>query len=191
MVRFVRSVFSFERSLGFVLLASILVIYYANPRPVEFLRLKTFDSYQQFKPRAIPRPLGKPVTIIDLDEESLNEVGQWPWPRTIIAKLVLNLNQMGAALVAFDIVFAEPDRMNPDKIPDVVQGLDEKASEKLRALPSNDHIFAKAMKKSRVILGQAGYWDFINSKSNHSRTRHIVISYQTNIFKSFILIRSF
>ena len=55
--------------------------------------------------------------------------------------------------------------MNPDKIPDVVQGLDEKASAKLRALPSNDHIFAKAMKKSRVILGQAGYWDFINSKS--------------------------
>ena len=147
MVSFVRSVFSFERSLGFALLTAILVIYYANPRPVEFLRLKTFDSYQQFKPRAIPPPLGKPVTIIDLDEESLNEVGQWPWPRTIIAKLVLNLNQMGAALVAFDIVFAEPDRMNPDKIPDVVQGLDEKASAKLRALPSNDHIFAKAMKK--------------------------------------------
>ena len=165
MVSFVRSVFSFERSLGFALLTAILVIYYANPRPVEFLRLKTFDSYQQFKPRVIPPPLGKPVTIIDLDEESLNEVGQWPWPRTIIAKLVLNLNQMGAALVAFDIVFAEPDRMNPDKIPDVVQGLDEKASAKLRALPSNDHIFAKAMKKSRVILGQAGYWDFINSKS--------------------------
>ena len=148
-------------------MAVILAIYYANPRPVEFLRLKTFDFYQQFKPRDIPPPVGKPVTIIDLDEESLNEVGQWPWPRTTIAKLVLNLNQMGAALVAFDIVFAEQDRMNPDKIPDVVQGLDETTSAKLRALPSNDLIFANAMKKSPVILGQAVYWDSVNSKRKY------------------------
>ena len=155
MVSISRSVFSFERSLGIILLAAILVVYYANPRPVEFFRLKTLDFNQQFKPRDIPPPLGKPVTIIDLDEESLIEVGQWPWPRTTIAKLVLNLNKLGAALVAFDIVFAEQDRMNPDKIPDVIQGLDETTSTKLRSLPSNDLVFANAMKKSPVILGQA------------------------------------
>ena len=165
MVSISRSVFSFERSLGIILLAAILVVYYANPRPVEFFRLKTFDFYQQFKPRDIPPPLGKPVTIIDLDEESLIEVGQWPWPRTTIAKLVLNLNKLGAALVAFDIVFAEQDRMNPDKIPDVIQGLDETTSTKLRSLPSNDLVFANAMKKSPVILGQAGYWEVVKSKS--------------------------
>ena len=68
MVSISRSVFSFERSLGIILLAAILVVYYANPRPVEFFRLKTFDFYQQFKPRDIPPALGKPVNIIDLDE---------------------------------------------------------------------------------------------------------------------------
>ena len=146
MVKYLHSAFRFERLLGIALLAGFLFIYYVDPYPVEFLRLKTFDFYQELKPREIPSPQGKPVTIIDLDEESLNEVGQWPWPRTTIAKLVRNLKQLGAALVAFDIVFAEPDRMNPDKIPDVVFGLDESYTAKLRALPSNDLVFARVIK---------------------------------------------
>ncbi len=165
MVKFMHSAFRFERLLGIALLAVFLFIYYVDPYPVELLRLKTFDFYQELKPREIPSPQGKPVTIIDLDEESLNEVGQWPWPRTTIAKLVQNLNKMGAALVAFDIVFAEPDRMNPDKIPDVVFGLDEATTAKLRALPSNDLVFAKAIKESRVVLGQAGYWEKVKNKN--------------------------
>ena len=165
MVKFLHSAFRFERLLGIALLAVFLFIYYVDPYPVELLRLKTFDFYQELKPREIPSPQGKPVTIIDLDEESLNEVGQWPWPRTTIAKLVQNLNKMGAALVAFDIVFAEPDRMNPDKIPDVVLGLDNATTAKLRALPSNDFVFAKAIKGSRVVLGQAGYWKKVKTKN--------------------------
>ena len=165
MVKFLHSAFRFERLLGIALLAVFLFIYYVDPYPVEFLRLKTFDFYQELKPREIPSPRGKPVTIIDFDEESLNEVGQWPWPRTTIAKLVQNLKQLGAALVAFDIVFAEPDRMNPDKIPDVVFGLDEATTAKLRALPSNDLVFAKAIKESRVVLGQAGYWEKVKTKN--------------------------
>ena len=165
MVKFLHSAFRFERLLGIALLAVFLFIYYVDPYPVELLRLKTFDFYQELKPREIPSPQGKPVTIIDLDEESLNEVGQWPWPRTTIAKLVQNLNKMGAALVAFDIVFAEPDRMNPNKIPDVVLGLDNATKAKLRALPSNDFVFAKAIKGSRVVLGQAGYWKKVKTKN--------------------------
>ncbi|MCH7831671.1 MAG: adenylate/guanylate cyclase domain-containing protein [Proteobacteria bacterium] len=164
MLKFLRSAFSFERLLGMVLLAGFMFLYYVDPYPVEFLRLKTFDFYQQQKPREIPPPQGKPVTIIDLDEESLAEIGQWPWPRTIVAKLIENLTQMGAALVAFDIVFAEPDRMNPNKIPDTVVGLDEATKAKLRALPSNDEIMARAIRKSRVVLGQAGYWEKLETK---------------------------
>ncbi|MFQ5764419.1 MAG: CHASE2 domain-containing protein [Rhodospirillales bacterium] len=164
MVKFLRSAFSFERLLGMAMLAGFIFLYYVNPYPLEYLRLKTFDYYQQLKPREIPPPQGKPVTIIDLDETSLAEVGQWPWPRTTIARLVQNLMQMGAALVAFDIVFAEPDRMNPDKIPDTVVGLDEATVAKLRSLPSNDQVFANVIKRSRVVLGQAGYWEKLESK---------------------------
>jgi len=164
MVKLLRSVFSFERLVGMSLLAIFLFIYRLDPYPVEFLRLKTFDFYQQLKPRDIPPPQGKPVTIIDLDEESLNEVGQWPWPRTTIARLLYNLKQMGCVLVGFDIVFAEPDRMNPADIPDTVVGLDEATVAKLRALPSNDSVFAGAIRESRVVLGQAGYWKTLKTK---------------------------
>ncbi len=164
MLKFLRSAFSFERLLGMAMLAGFIFLYYVNPYPLEYLRLKTFDYYQQLRPREIPPPEGKPVTIIDLDEESLAEVGQWPWPRTTVAKLVQNLMQMGAALVAFDIVFAEPDRMNPDKIPDTVVGLDDATKAKLKALPSNDQVFANVIKRSRVVLGQAGYWEKIETK---------------------------
>jgi len=158
-MRFLRAAFSFERLVGYALLFGFLFLRYVDPYPVEFVRLKTFDWYQQLKPRDIPPPQGKPVTIIDLDEDSFAEIGQWPWPRTIVAKLISNLMQMGAGLVAFDVVFAEPDRMNPDSIPDVIDGLDEATIAKLRAMPSNDEVLAKVVKRSRVVLGQAGYWE--------------------------------
>ncbi len=159
MLKFLRSAFSFERLLGMGMLAGFLFLYVADPYPVEFLRLKTFDYYQQLKPREIPPPQGKPVTIIDLDENSLSEIGQWPWPRDVIARMVQNLMQMGARLVAFDVTFPEPDRMNPASIADNIKGLDEETKSKLRAIPSNDEIFARVIKKSRVVLGQTGYWE--------------------------------
>ncbi len=158
-MRFLRAAFSIERMIGVALLAGFVALRVIDPYPVEYVRLKTFDWYQQLKPRDIPPPQGKPVTIIDLDEDSLAEIGQWPWPRTTVAKLVANLMQMGAGLVAFDMVFAEPDRMNPNRIPDTVVGLDKATAAKLRALPSNDEVLAGVVKKSRVVLGQAGYWE--------------------------------
>ena len=66
---------------------------------------------------------------------------------------------MGAAVVAFDMFFAEPDRMNPEGVVASLAGLDEETRAKLLALPSNDEVLANTFKKSRVILGQAGYWE--------------------------------
>lgn len=163
----IRRVFTFDRILGLVLLLAALVMYRVDPYPLQFLRIKVFDFYQSQKPREIPPaqctqqtfPNCKWVTIIDLDEESLSEIGQWPWPRTIVARMVSNLMQMGAALVAFDIVFAEADRMNPDSVIAALPGLDEQTRNQLKALPSNDQIFADVIKRSRVVLGQSGYWE--------------------------------
>lgn len=159
MLKFFRSALSLERLLGLAMLVGFLTLYLAEPYPIEFMRLKTFDYFQQLKPRKIPPPQGKPVTIIDLDENSLTEIGQWPWPRDVIAKMVQNLMQMGAVQVAFDVTFPEPDRMNPAGIADNIKGLDEETKNKLRAIPSNDEIFSSVIKKSRVVLGQTGYWE--------------------------------
>ena len=56
------------------------------------LRLRSFDTFQSFNPRE--KPENDPVIVIDIDDQSLNKYGQWPWPRTLIAKLVLKLKKV-------------------------------------------------------------------------------------------------
>ena len=154
-MKFLRGTIRLERVVGYVLLVGFLALYIADPKPLQFLRLKGFDYYQQIKPREIPPPAQKQIYIVDLDEKSLSQVGQWPWPRDVLAQLVDNLMKMGAVLVAFDIVFAEPDRMNPSAIADGLKGLDEETKNKIRQFKSNDEIFAEVIKRSRVVLGQS------------------------------------
>ena len=158
--------------MGLGMIVVFLVVYGADPYPVQFVRAKTFDTFQRMKPREIPAPPKQlrdlrdvRVTIIDLDEESLAEVGQWPWPRITVAKMVQNLMQMGALVVAFDIVFAEPDRMNPAGVVESMYGLDAETKKRLLKLPGNDTVLANVIKKSRVVLGQAGYWYELESKA--------------------------
>ena len=59
-------------------------------------------------------------------------------------------------MIAFDAVFSEPDRLNPDIAADTFRNLDEATRDKLRALPSNDQILADAIRASRVVLGESG-----------------------------------
>lgn len=159
-MKILKSIFSFERSLGMLLLAAFLSMYYLdtamNVGFLDFWRNKVFDTYQEIKPREVPPAAQKPVTIIDLDEQSLETVGQWPWPRNVLAQLVQNTMKLGAVLIAFDVVFAEPDRMNPDSVATTLVGLDDETKEKLSKLKSNDEIFAETIRRSRVVLGQAG-----------------------------------
>jgi adenylate cyclase len=96
------------------------------------------------------------VVIVDIDEASLRKLGQWPWPRTLVAEMIERLTKLGAAVIAFDVVFAEPDRLSPKLAADVFKGLDESTREKLRTLPSNDQVLADALKQSRVVLGETG-----------------------------------
>ena len=125
----------------------------ADPPPVEELRVRIFDAFQVIDPRV---KTARPVVIVDIDEKSLAKFGQWPWPRTRIADVVANLTRLGAVVIAFDIVFAEPDRLNPDVAADTIRNLDDETRTKLRALPSNDQLFAEAMRNSRVVLGESG-----------------------------------
>src|ERR1700733_2101786 len=73
-----------------------------------------------------------------------------------IADLVADLTRLGAVVIAFDVIFSEPDRLNPDVAADTFRDLDEETRAKLRALPSNDQVFADAMRRSRVVLGESG-----------------------------------
>src|SRR6202158_4085152 len=145
--------FGYARLVCLVLLIGLAALRYADPAPIEELRVRTFDTFQRIDPR---KKAARPVNIVDIDEKSMAKFGQWPWPRTLIADMVANLTKLGAAAIAFDIMFAEPDRLNPDIAADTFRNLDEATRDKLRALPSNDEVLADAMRRSRVVLGESG-----------------------------------
>jgi adenylate cyclase len=148
--------FGYARLACLALLVGFAVLRSLDPAPVEELRVRTFDAFQRVDPR---KKTARPVTIIDIDDKSMEKFGQWPWPRTRLAELVNELTRLGAVVIAFDVVFAEPDRLNPDFVADTFANLDAETRTKLRALPSNDQVFADAIRASRVVLGESGSAD--------------------------------
>src|SRR5919201_771093 len=124
-----------------------------DPSPVARLRSLVFDAYQRVSPHSFDPSL--PVRIVDIDEESLKEVGQWPWPRTILATLVDKLSANGAAAIGFDMVFPEPDRLSPANALLFWPKSEALASlrEEVEKLPSNDQVFAEAIGKAPIVLG--------------------------------------
>jgi len=145
--------FGLTRAICILLLLALIPLRIVDPPPLEEIRLRTFDFYQSLRPRPT---VARPVTIVDIDETSLKEIGQWPWPRTIVADLVTQLTQLGAVAIAFDVIFAEPDRMSPSIAATSFRNLDDDTRNKLRGLPSNDEVLAEAIQRSRVVVGQVG-----------------------------------
>jgi adenylate cyclase len=116
-------------------------------------RLIYFDLLQRISPREYNPEL--PIRVVDIDEQSLANWGQWPWPRTLLAQMVKNLGEYGAAAIAFDILFVEPDRFSParllnDPALSGVVSVDRHAT-KL----DNDVLFALEIANWPVVLGAA------------------------------------
>src|SRR3954463_6709587 len=106
--------------LGFLI--AFMALQIADPAGFEEIPLRTFDTFQLIDPRV---KTTRPVTIIDIDEKSLAKFEQRPCPRTRIADMISSLPGLGAVVIAFDIVFAEPDRLNTDAVADSIRYLDE------------------------------------------------------------------
>src|SRR5215216_7336637 len=87
-------------SLVIIILATVIAVRYADPFFVRALRLVTFDTLHRLSPAQFDPNL--PIRIVDIDEETLAKHGQWPWPRTLLRDLVLELGRKGAAAIPFD-----------------------------------------------------------------------------------------
>jgi adenylate cyclase len=142
-----------RRAIGFPLIVALLALRIWDPAPVENFRLRAFDFYQQIKPRVSSQ---RPVVIVDIDEASLAAIGQWPWPRTVLADMVTRLQNAGALAVAFDVLFPEADRSSPAEAIRYFRDLTAQTRDELSRLPSNDLVFADAIGRGRVVLGQSG-----------------------------------
>lgn len=115
------------------------------------LRNALFDQYQRWHPRPYAEV---PVRVIDIDEESLARLGQWPWPRQRIAELVDRLQTAGSAAIAFDVLFAEADRTAPQAVAELWR-LDGALRRQVLALPDHDQQLAWSLNGADVILGFA------------------------------------
>ena len=117
------------------------------------LRMALFDAYQKVAPRL---RASAPAVIVAIDEKSLQELGQWPWPRTTIADLIEAIAKNRAAAIGVDVLMPELDRMSPASIAILIERLDVKLARRLAQLPSNDSVLATSLRRHRVALGIAG-----------------------------------
>jgi adenylate cyclase len=132
-----------------LLLGLTLLLRVQNPAILEEIRHAAFDQYQRWYP-APWREAG--VRVIDIDDESLELIGQWPWPRTRVAELIERLAEAGVAAVAFDVLFAEPDRTSPAQLAPLWEA-DNDLTQRLAQLPDHDSVLGLALARAPTVLG--------------------------------------
>ena len=142
------------RLAGLAIAVALSALQVWDPPLVEAARLRVFDQLQRWAPRAVPAD--SPVTIVDIDDVSLAEIGQWPWPRTVFADLVNALGQHGPRAIVFDVLFAEADRLSPPSYARLIEPVDARMAAVLRTLPSSEETMAAALSRFPVVLGEAG-----------------------------------
>src|SRR5438552_12809744 len=126
-----------------ILLAAFF-LWASDSEALSHFRLNVFDEFLRLKPR-VYEPT--PVRIIDIDDDSLARFGQWPWPRTLLAKLVNRLNELGVATIAFDILFIDPDRTTPSHFIDDLEGIapDDPLIKRFAAMLHHVQLMANAL----------------------------------------------
>jgi signal transduction histidine kinase len=123
-----------------------------DPSTMERLRLAYFDFQQAAWP---PSQQDSRVVIVDIDQASLTAVGQWPWPRSTVARLTTAIATMQPAVIGFDVLLPLPDRLSPQEILRSLPALSEATRARLLALPSNDALLAASFRRVPVVLGIA------------------------------------
>ena len=137
---------------GLSVVAATLAARIAFPDPFARMQLLVFDALQRAEPweKASPE-----VRIVDIDDQSLARLGQWPWPRSTLAKLVTAMQDLGARAIALDVVLAEPDRTSPALLVKEWErsfGWRPPAGTS-PALPDYDAELAEAFERGRVVTG--------------------------------------
>ena len=122
---------------GIVPTVTVAVLSLYRPPALASLDFGVYDMLSRALPTHSPSDR---IVIVDVDERSLADVGQWPWRRDVIGQLIDRLRDAGASVVALDVVFAERDRYE-------------------NASVSPDDALARSLRKGRVILGYAMTFD--------------------------------
>lgn len=123
-------------------------------QPVVSARQALFDSYQKINPRT---PKSQPLTVVAIDEKSIRQIGQWPWPRDVLAKLVDAINGHSPAAIGLDFYMPEADRQSVENFVHLLPNTQREVKKQLLALPSNDMQLAMALSRSPSVVSAAGF----------------------------------
>ncbi len=139
------------------LVGAVILIVFAAVLALDLPRLLPlqsawFDALQLRSPRKVETT---PVTIVEIDDKSLSQLGRWPWPRTLLAQLVRTINAYGPGAIGVDIVMPEPDPLSPERALAHVDA-DPALLERIAALPSNDTKLASAFRAAPTVVVMAG-----------------------------------
>src|SRR5262249_8235190 len=119
----------------------------------ERVRQRVFDTYQAVAPRSVQ---ALPVVIVEVDEASVIALGQWPWPRTRLARLIDATHQLGAQAIGLAMLMSEEDRLSPGMfMPEKPDGSPALRHE-LAQLPANDPLLAETLQRTPAVVGRAG-----------------------------------
>lgn len=128
-----------------------IAVFIAEPPWMIEVRHGFFDRLQRWQPRP---PAADPVLVVDIDDESLARIGQWPWPRTRLAQMLDRIAAQGPRAIGLDMTFPEPDRTSPKALLDLWP-IASDMRRAIAALPDHDLRFAGAIGASRAVLGYA------------------------------------
>lgn len=118
-------------------------------------------AYDFMMRRLEPAPPSPAVAIVDIDEQSLARLGQWPWPRSLLADLVERILDDGAAAVGLDMLLSEPDRTSPRRFAEELEKRAGHAPDLSAYSPEeldHDLRFRQAISGRPVALGAFGYY---------------------------------
>jgi len=148
----------------FILLFFLIGLKTLNPSFVKAISFLSFDLYQ----KTFPLKKGSSeVVIIDIDEKSLEKFGQFPWNRSIFAKIIENVNSTNPKAIGFDVFFAEKDKQSPDEIIKSYNLIPSDVAE-LQNIKGHDEIFREQLEKSNSVIAVLG--SSVSSHGTHERS---------------------
>ena len=137
---------------GLLVTALILFIHMLQPAALTTLGNLVFDSYQRMWPRPYEDAA---VRVVDIDDETIARLGQWPWPRTDAAALTQKLADAGAAVIAYDVVFSEPDRTSPARAAEILRRNPTATGDfnAIAAMADHDALFGQTVAATPTVFG--------------------------------------
>jgi two-component sensor histidine kinase/CHASE2 domain-containing sensor protein len=134
---------------AFAALAGALVALAAGGAPGRMLD----DLFQRISPGP---PISRRVHVVVIDPDSLRALGGWPWSRYYLARLTDAIADRGAVAIGFDMLFPEPDRLDPKRFAALYGDVASQIAAEAARLPSMDAVFARTIGRHPVVLGRAG-----------------------------------